>query len=73
MGQRSSLLSIPRQVEDPWWGMPELLCASGAFRVGREPTEEAWREAEAGLQARLARRLRLPASGKFRNLFREQD
>jgi len=46
--------------------------AGGAFKVGREPTEEAWREAELGVQSRLGRRLRLPATGKFRNLFREQ-
>ena len=44
-----------------------------AHRGTREPTEEEWRSAETGLQGRLARRLRLPATGKFRPLFREKE
>ena len=45
--------------------------AGGRVGVGNEAGDEAWRRLEEKLQVRLARRLRLPASGEFRRLFYE--
>lgn len=43
--------------------------AGGALRVGRNPTEASWVAAETAMQSRLAGRLRIPKTGKFRNPF----
>lgn len=43
--------------------------AGGICRLGNGASEEAWREMEQGLQARLAKRLRIPATGDFRKVF----
>ncbi|ANM30213.1 hypothetical protein ABI59_12445 [Acidobacteria bacterium Mor1] len=42
----------------------------GSFALPEEADEEAWKEAETRVQARLAKRLRIPARGEFRNPFK---
>jgi nanoRNase/pAp phosphatase (c-di-AMP/oligoRNAs hydrolase) len=46
--------------------------AGGSCRVGGAATEETWREKEAALQARLAKRLRIPARAPLRQPFRSE-
>jgi nanoRNase/pAp phosphatase (c-di-AMP/oligoRNAs hydrolase) len=43
--------------------------AGGRVMVGKGATDEAWHALEHTLQARLARRLRLPATAEFRRVF----
>ena len=42
----------------------------GSFAMPEEADDEAWKEAETRVQARLAKRLRIPARGEFRNPFK---
>lgn len=45
--------------------------AGGRIVVGGDASDETWERLEEALQVRLARRLRLPASGEFRRVFHE--
>jgi len=44
--------------------------AGGSFEVGKNPSEDQWREAEVGLGVRLLKRLRLRTRGKFHAPFK---
>jgi hypothetical protein len=46
--------------------------AGGRIVVGSDASDETWKRLEEAVQVRLARRLRLPASGEFRKVFYER-
>jgi nanoRNase/pAp phosphatase (c-di-AMP/oligoRNAs hydrolase) len=56
-------------VENPRAAGGHQAIAGGKVRVGVDATEEAWQQQERTLQARLAKRLRLPSKAKFRKPF----
>lgn len=55
--------------EDPKQAGGHGPIAGGSLRVGSNAADEIWQAAEQSLQARLAKRLRIPARGEFRRVF----